>query len=96
VSTWLFGDAPRYHKGTVTNLIFSIGIGLFALFNILYLMSRNKAKASESAILGRSENEEEQPETTTGGRPGDADDKTVAPARREPLDDRDARFRYTL
>jgi hypothetical protein len=77
VSTWLFDDAPRFHKGTVTNLIFSIGIAVFAIQNIWYLTVRNKRKAAAKA------------QESAG---------TVKPSSETsmPLDDRDARFEYTL
>jgi hypothetical protein len=49
VSTWLFDDPPQFRKGTITNLIFSIGIVLFASLNVWYLIIQNKRKASAMA-----------------------------------------------
>ena len=44
VSTWLFTDPPRFHKGTSTNLAFSLGTAVVSVGLILYLRARNAEK----------------------------------------------------
>jgi MFS family permease len=61
LSTWLLGSlskGPRYTKGTIVLLIFSILMVFFAAGNIVYLTHQNKKKAQRRKELGRRENEE--------------------------------------
>ncbi|KAL0958482.1 hypothetical protein HGRIS_000621 [Hohenbuehelia grisea] len=48
LATWLLGSlspAPRYTKATITLLVFSIGMVLFAAMNLVYLRQQNTKKA---------------------------------------------------
>ncbi|KAJ6606112.1 major facilitator superfamily domain-containing protein [Mycena vulgaris] len=58
LATWLLGSlspAPRYTKATKILLIFSVGMGLFATLNILYLKRENKKKAEVRATTTRAD-----------------------------------------
>jgi hypothetical protein len=58
LSTWLLGNLsppPRYTKATKILLIFSVLMGVLAVFNILYLKRENKKKAAVRAVTTRTE-----------------------------------------
>ncbi|CAH7681965.1 major facilitator superfamily domain-containing protein [Phakopsora pachyrhizi] len=61
LSTWLFprSDSPRYHTGTIVNLIFSIGIIFFAVANRTWLMALNNRKTkNREKLLSKYENDQ--------------------------------------
>ncbi|KAI8458816.1 major facilitator superfamily domain-containing protein, partial [Phakopsora pachyrhizi] len=66
LSTWLFprSDSPRYHTGTIVNLIFSIGIIVFVAANRTWLMACNnqKSKCREKLLF---EYESDQTKSST-------------------------------
>ncbi|KAF4590269.1 hypothetical protein EYR38_009567 [Pleurotus pulmonarius] len=58
LSTWLLGSlssAPRYTKATIVLLVFSIGLGVAAGLNVLYLWTQNKKKAEIRATITKEE-----------------------------------------
>ncbi|KAF7422438.1 hypothetical protein PC9H_010594 [Pleurotus ostreatus] len=58
LSTWLLGSlsaAPRYTKATIVLLVFSIGLGVAAGLNVLYLWMQNKKKAELRATITKEE-----------------------------------------
>ncbi|KAL4263480.1 MFS transporter superfamily protein [Pleurotus pulmonarius] len=58
LSTWLLGSlssAPRYTKATIVLLVFSIGLGVAAGINVLYLWTQNKKKAEIRATITKEE-----------------------------------------
>ncbi|KAK4057227.1 hypothetical protein OIO90_001722 [Microbotryomycetes sp. JL221] len=61
LSTWLFPteEAPSYKRATIVNLCMAGITGLFAVFNILYLMRQNKLKeARKTEATAESWNDE--------------------------------------
>jgi sugar phosphate permease len=61
LATWLLGSlspAPRYTKGTIVLLVFSVVMALFSGFNLIYLSRQNKKKAELRKTLTR---EQEDP-----------------------------------
>ncbi|KAF7315002.1 MFS domain-containing protein [Mycena indigotica] len=60
LATWLLGSLsapPRYIKATQILLAFSVLIGAFAIFNIIYLSHQNKLKAEKRKTMSKSEEE---------------------------------------
>ncbi|KAF4568225.1 hypothetical protein EYR40_010375 [Pleurotus pulmonarius] len=58
LATWLLGSlsaAPRYHSATIVLLISSVGIGIFAGANVMYLARQNRLKAEVRRTLPRAE-----------------------------------------
>lgn len=58
LSTWLLGSlstAPRYTKATIVLLVFSVGLGVAAGLNVLYLWTQNKKKAELRATITKEE-----------------------------------------
>ena len=50
LATWLLGflsPAPKYHKASLTLLIFSIILLVVSIINLFYLKHRNQQKAAE-------------------------------------------------
>jgi hypothetical protein len=84
VSTWLYTDAPRFHKATSINLSFSLGTAAASAGLIFYLRSRNgekRRKVQDLLQLG------EQVKGFVGWD---------SPEERRRLGDRHPRFEYTM
>jgi hypothetical protein len=63
LSTWLLGTiskGPRYTKGTIILLIFSILMAVFSGINMAYLSWQNKKKAIRREELGNNPELEEK------------------------------------
>ncbi|KAI0040335.1 MFS general substrate transporter [Auriscalpium vulgare] len=85
LSTWLFATgAPRFHKATITNVVFAVGTSVACGVLVLYLRWANAAKRQEVARLLREEG--------SGTEPGGWNSEE----RRHQLGDRHPCFEYTL
>jgi hypothetical protein len=84
VSTWLFTDAPRFHKATCINLAFSLGIAVVSVGLILYLRARNGEKRKKVQSLLQLDGQ------------GTGDGGWDSPEERRRLGDRHPRFEYTM
>jgi hypothetical protein len=84
VSTWLYTDAPRFHKATCINLSFSLTIAVASAGLIFYFRGRNAEKRREVQGLL-------QP-----GDQGKGDGGWDSPEERRRLGDRHPRFEYTM
>jgi hypothetical protein len=84
VSTWLFTDAPRFHKATSINLAFSLGVAVVSVGLILYLRARNAEKRRKVLGLLQSDGQ------------GTGDGGWDSPEERRRLGDRHPRFEYTM
>ena len=84
VSTWLFTDAPRFHKATSINLTFSLGMAVASVGLILYLRARNAEKHRKVLELLQSDGQ------------GTGDGGWDSPEERRRLGDRHPRFEYTM
>lgn len=84
VSTWLFSDAPRFHKATSINLAFSLGMAVASASLIFYFRARNAEKHKEVLHL-----------LQTDGQ-GTGDGGWDSPEERRRLGDRHPRFEYTI
>ncbi|KAI0272080.1 major facilitator superfamily domain-containing protein [Russula aff. rugulosa BPL654] len=84
LSTWLYTDAPRFHKATCINLSFSLGIALASAGLIFYLRSRNAEKRVKVQGLLQL------------GEQGKEDGKWDSPEEQRRLGDRHSRFEYTM
>jgi hypothetical protein len=84
VSTWLFTDAPRFHKATCVNLVFSLGMAVASVGLIIYLRARNAGKRRK--VLGLLQLDGQ----------GTGDGGWDSPEERRRLGDRHPRFEYTL
>ena len=84
VSTWLFTDAPRFHKATCINLAFSLGMAVACVGLILYLRARNAGKRTKVLGLLQSDGQ------------GTGDGGWDSPEERRRLGDRHPRFEYTM
>jgi len=84
ISTWLFTDAPRFHKATSINLAFSLGIAVGSAGLIFHFRTRNAEKRREvERLLQLGEQGKE-----VGG--------WDSPEERRRLGDRHPRFEYTM
>jgi hypothetical protein len=84
VSTWLYTDAPRFHKATSINLSFSLGIAVASAGLMFYLRSRNAEKRRKVQGLLQL------------GKQGKGDGGWDSPEERRRLGDRHPRFEYTM
>ena len=84
VSTWLYTDAPRFHKATSINLSFSLAIAVASAGLIFYFRCRNAEKRRKIQGL-------QQP-----GEQGNRDGGWDSPEERRRLGDRHPRFEYTM
>jgi hypothetical protein len=84
LSTWLYTDAPRFHKATCINLSFSLGIAVASAGLIFYLRSRNAEKRMKVQGLLQL------------GEQGKEDGKWDSPEEQRRLGDRHSRFEYTM
>jgi len=84
VSTWLFSDPPRFHKGTSVNLAFSLGIAAASVGLILYLRALNTEKRRKVQGLLQLDGQ------------GTGDGGWDSPEERRRLGDRHPRFEYTM
>lgn len=84
VSTWLYTDAPRFHKATSINLSFSLGIAVVSTGLIFYFRRRNAERRREIQGL-----------LQPGGQ-GKGDRGWDSPEERRRLGDRHPRFEYTM
>jgi hypothetical protein len=83
-STWLYTDAPRFHKATSINLSFSLGIAVASAGLIFYFRSRNGERRREvQGLLQLGEHGKE-----VGG--------WDSPEERRRLGDRHPQFEYTM
>jgi hypothetical protein len=83
-STWLYTDAPRFHKATSINLSLSLAIALASVGLILYFRGRNAER--RRVVQGRLQL----------GEQGKADVGWDSPEERRRLGDRHPRFEYTM
>ena len=83
VSTWLYTDAPRFHRATSINLSSSLGIAAASAVLIFYFRSRNAGKRRQIQDLLQLDEQ--------GNRDGGWD----SPEERRRLGDRHPRFEYT-
>ena len=83
-STWLYTDAPRFHKATCINLSFSLGIAVASAGLIFYLRSRNAERRRKVQNLLQL------------GEHGKGDEGWDSPEERRRLGDRHSRFEYTI
>jgi hypothetical protein len=84
VSTWLFTDAPRFHKASSVNLAFSLGMAVVSVGLILYLRAKNAEKRRKVLGLLQSDGQ------------GTGDGGWDSPEERRRLGDRHPRFEYTM
>jgi hypothetical protein len=84
VSTWLFTDAPRFHKATSVNLAVSLGMAMASIGLILYLRAQNARKRRN--VLGLLQLDGQ----------GTGDGGWDSPEERRRLGDRHPRFEYTI
>ena len=84
VSTWLYTDAPRFHKATSIDLSFSLAIAVTSVGLIFYLRARNAQKRREVEQLLQL------------GNQGKEDGGWDSPEERRRLGDRHPRFEFTL
>jgi hypothetical protein len=84
VSTWLYTDAPRFHKATSINLSFSLGIAVASVGLMFYLRSRNAEKCRKVQGLLQL------------GEQGKGDGGWDSPEERRRLGDRHPWFEYTM
>ena len=83
-STWLYTDAPRFHKATSINLSFSLGIAVASAGLIFYFRSRNgERRRKVQGLLQLGEHGKE-----VGG--------WDSPEERRRLGDRHPQFEYTM
>jgi hypothetical protein len=80
VSTWLYTDAPRFHKATTINLSSSLAIAVASAGLIFYFRGRNAKKRREVQL----------------GEQGKGVGGWDSPEERRRLGDRHPRFEYTM
>jgi hypothetical protein len=83
-STWLYTDAPRFHKATSINLSFSLAIAVASTGLIFYFRGRNAEKRRQ--VQARLQL----------GEQGKEDGGWDSPEERRRLGDRHPRFEYTM
>ena len=83
-STWLYTDAPRFHKATCINLASSLVIAVASIGLIFYFRSRNAEKHRQVQHLLHL------------GEQGKEDEGWDSPKERRKLGDRHPRFEYTM
>jgi hypothetical protein len=83
-STWLYTDAPRFHKATSINLSFSLALAVASTGLIFYFRGRNAEKRREVQGL-----------LQQGGL-GKGDGGRDSAEERRRLGDRHPRFEYTM
>ncbi len=84
VSTWLYTDAPRFHKATSINLASSLAIAVASAGLIFYFRTRNAEKRREVQGLLQL------------GERGNGNGGWDSPEERRRLGDRHPRFEYTM
>jgi hypothetical protein len=84
VSTWLYTDAPRFHKATSINLSFSLAIAVSSAGLIFYFRGRNAEKRRDVQVLLQLDEQ------------GKGDGGWDSPEERRRLGDRHPRFEYTM
>ena len=84
VSTWLYADAPRFHKATSINLASTLAIAVASAGLIFYFRTRNAEKRREVQGLLQL------------GEQGNGNGGWDSPEERRRLGDRHPRFEYTM
>ena len=84
VSSWIFTDPPRFHKGTSINLAFQLGVAVITAGLMFYFHVRNAAKRKEIQDLLQMDER------------GTGDGGWDSPKEQRRLGDRHPRFEFTM